>query len=485
MNVPLSKIPPSLEEFKACAVFFERGLLQPEDLADDSKRRRLQLCPLCTLKHGAALTRADEFALKNFPKRFFTVNCHTFLVDAMCFLTTLPTAEAEREIWPDVRRAYNMCLYPSNHSDNMSDKDLLQFLIISLTSTVHACLKSTRKDSTMPASTRFGTNGAWPTSVTDILPGGSTRSAFANFLHCWSRNPLWYMNSLLETLLQLPSIAYDAAAALMDVRQMFLPVYTGGLTWSGQEVQCLSVGSQETREAHGILSSFVTLGGTILGLFIMLKMPHQEFVAGYEDVLNAAFDEAARAEGVLPAPAFPLRLITVRLGFLADRHASNVSGQHLAALLSPNASFYFYPSGEDVYTRFYDIASPRSRDSKCWARDCQRYGQIESVKLMRCARCRVVQYCSRECQRSHWKSVILPHKVVCAALARIQDISPFASGDYDAHAFSLACRNAGIQIEDLLRPYQHIGSRESFEELSDAEGVHGASRSPVRDIVLT
>jgi len=475
MSVPLSEIPPSLEEVKACAVFFERGLLQPEDLADDSKRRRLQLCPMCTLKHGAVLTRAGDFALKNFPKRLFTVNCHTFLVDAMCFLTTLPTAEAEREIWPDVRRAYNMCLYPSNHSGNPSDKDMLQLLMISLALTVHACLKSTRKDSTIPASTRFGTNGAWPTSVTDILPGGSTRSAFANFLHFWSRNPLWYMTTFLETLLQLPSIAYDAAAALMDVRQTFLPVYTSCLTMSGRDVQRLPVGSQEIREAHGILSSFVTLGGTILSLFITLKMPPHEFTAGYEDVMNAAFDEAARAEKVLPAPAFPMRLIAVRLAFLADQHASNVPGQHLDAFFSPNASSSFYPSGEDPYTRFYDAASPRSRESRCWARDCQRYGQFESVKLMRCARCRVVQYCSRECQRSHWKSVILPHKVVCATLARIQDISPFAIGDNDAQAFSLACRNAGIQFEDLLRPYQYIAGREIFEELSDAEGVNGAS----------
>ena len=39
---------------------------------------------------------------------------------------------------------------------------------------------------------------------------------------------------------------------------------------------------------------------------------------------------------------------------------------------------------------------------------CARFGCLKEGK-MRCGRCKVVRYCSRECQRDEWRS----HKLLC------------------------------------------------------------------------
>ena len=39
---------------------------------------------------------------------------------------------------------------------------------------------------------------------------------------------------------------------------------------------------------------------------------------------------------------------------------------------------------------------------------CARYGCDKDGKL-RCGRCKIVRYCSRECQRDEWRS----HKLIC------------------------------------------------------------------------
>jgi len=364
---------PSSEELKSCVMFLQRGPFEPEGLAPGSKQRRIQLCPYCTVTHGEVIIRAHALAPNEFPKRLIFLNCHVFLVDAMSLLTTLPASGDEREMWPDVRREYNTCSDTSDHPSHITDEELLLQLIHSLAGIGRICLKFTRKNITFPASTRFGTNGAWPTSITDILPGNSSRSALVNFLRCWSRHSLGLMLFfLLQTLLQRPKIAHDL--------------------------------------------------GTIAQVFPTAEISSHKFITGYEYQLNAALDEAARAENFCSEPVTPL-ITAIRLGLLSNRNNLSVAGLEASRVPALNATLDDLHTEEDAYTRFYGIASLLSRESKCWARGCQRYGGEESLKLMRCARCRAVQYCSKECQRLHWKSTVLPHKADCAMLARIQDIS--------------------------------------------------------------
>ena len=46
---------------------------------------------------------------------------------------------------------------------------------------------------------------------------------------------------------------------------------------------------------------------------------------------------------------------------------------------------------------------------------------LKTDKLKRCARCKVAQYCSTNCQSTAWKSV---HKLECSAMAEMPSIPP-------------------------------------------------------------
>ena len=55
------------------------------------------------------------------------------------------------------------------------------------------------------------------------------------------------------------------------------------------------------------------------------------------------------------------------------------------------------------------------------------YCQATELKLFRCARCGVVKYCGKECQRQHWKQRSLAggpeHKAYCVPMAKVDEVS--------------------------------------------------------------
>jgi len=52
---------------------------------------------------------------------------------------------------------------------------------------------------------------------------------------------------------------------------------------------------------------------------------------------------------------------------------------------------------------------------KCWGPDCDNLERKGQPKFKRCQRCKRAQYCSKECQISHWKEG--RHKKECPELA--------------------------------------------------------------------
>jgi splicing suppressor protein 51 len=46
-----------------------------------------------------------------------------------------------------------------------------------------------------------------------------------------------------------------------------------------------------------------------------------------------------------------------------------------------------------------------------------------NVPLLKCARCKAVSYCSKDCQKAHWKT----HKQICAHIADVRGPSSFAN----------------------------------------------------------
>lgn len=61
----------------------------------------------------------------------------------------------------------------------------------------------------------------------------------------------------------------------------------------------------------------------------------------------------------------------------------------------------------DEFMKAKKLQEIKNRESKC--RNCERTKHVSGADLSVCARCRVVKYCSVECQKAHWNV----HKKEC------------------------------------------------------------------------
>lgn len=86
----------------------------------------------------------------------------------------------------------------------------------------------------------------------------------------------------------------------------------------------------------------------------------------------------------------------------------------------------------DVYFQLINKQSECHANSACSTKKTTADGPSttsdgQKPKLLRCARCNVAKYCSKECQAAHWKAG--GHKDVCKALASVQWITKKKWGD--------------------------------------------------------
>ncbi|EJD32877.1 hypothetical protein AURDEDRAFT_178028 [Auricularia subglabra TFB-10046 SS5] len=100
----------------------------------------------------------------------------------------------------------------------------------------------------------------------------------------------------------------------------------------------------------------------------------------------------------------------------------------------------------------------------CSAPDCpvvnEPYGSTsgnDSQRRFRCGSCRLLQYCSRECQRRHWRNALQPHRDVCSTL---RDLREHATPEADVRKFRAACVAANIDVRRMAVIYTNlIGDR--------------------------
>lgn len=90
------------------------------------------------------------------------------------------------------------------------------------------------------------------------------------------------------------------------------------------------------------------------------------------------------------------------------------------------------------HTLFNNIAHPIPRRT-CCAPGCEKSVHDQQRELSLCAKCRTARYCSRDCQRAHWTSAPLPHKLVCDALHELRTFADVDSPDMTPDAFAAAC----------------------------------------------
>lgn len=108
------------------------------------------------------------------------------------------------------------------------------------------------------------------------------------------------------------------------------------------------------------------------------------------------------------------------------------------------------------------MADTSATEAKC--ANCAKL-QSDSVNLKSCAKCHATKYCSRECQKTHWKV----HKKVCASFAQPtgsqSSSEPAGTGNTPFHASpspphpNQDGNNAKGLAVDVDKPFHHLNSK--------------------------
>ncbi|EJD33732.1 hypothetical protein AURDEDRAFT_76745, partial [Auricularia subglabra TFB-10046 SS5] len=85
----------------------------------------------------------------------------------------------------------------------------------------------------------------------------------------------------------------------------------------------------------------------------------------------------------------------------------------------------------------------------------------EARRRFLCASCRLLQYCSRDCQRRHWHSPLQPHKEVCSTLRGLRELT---TPDADVEKFRAACHTANIDVHGMAVIFTNLLGDRLIEE---------------------
>ncbi|EJD50101.1 hypothetical protein AURDEDRAFT_160643 [Auricularia subglabra TFB-10046 SS5] len=105
---------------------------------------------------------------------------------------------------------------------------------------------------------------------------------------------------------------------------------------------------------------------------------------------------------------------------------------------------------KDPYRALKHYLAPKTRHRGCFGPECGKrvHDKTTPGAFSRCAKCRMVQYCSRECQRADWARPQFPHREICDMLRELAACAPMDMGSED---FSAACHARSFPLERVDR----------------------------------
>ncbi|KZV79423.1 hypothetical protein EXIGLDRAFT_756987 [Exidia glandulosa HHB12029] len=177
---------------------------------------------------------------------------------------------------------------------------------------------------------------------------------------------------------------------------------------------------------------------------------HRKFVLGYEgELYRAIVDVLAYFSN---ARAWTAQLSDVA-GLLYVRLPA--SGRHNPPLFIRNKAHLAASESAHPYLRLARLLRALTLRQSCSGPDCGRETQSaeSSTKFQMCARCKMVRYCSKECQRADWKHDPNPHKEICDILNELCAIADPKSLVFE---FLDACQERQFPLERAQRLVEWI-----------------------------
>lgn len=311
----------------------------------------------------------------------------------------------------------------------------------------------------------FNRNGLWPTSDTDILPRGPAASCLG--LLAWFsvlRDCMVY-TALAELVLLCPALM-ETIVETDPLRFGFLGIIARHLDLAvAEHARCPERSDDEDSQAPlsllrylAILMEAVTARSGPQGTHSFGRL-----IAGVEEPLLAsvmrASDVVRDAETKQHLYNFVLSIHVVRRTNPGD--------------MPPPVSQWLFAWVAQVggtSEAVYDLLRQVSARRVCAATGCGRPEHALETRLLVCSQCRVLRYCSRACQKAHWKSGKTPHKEACPLISQLLDAVDLK---LERAEFADACRAAEIPHEAIARIYESLkGERERMDNL-----LHRGERS--------
>ncbi|EJD42401.1 hypothetical protein AURDEDRAFT_168471 [Auricularia subglabra TFB-10046 SS5] len=372
---------------------------------------------------------------------------HDLLTGFMLFLTTPYDRDARAALAARLVSTMSCCPLATDSPDHseaatdIEESNVLASAAIMLFDLIHQCFVGAifiaRKQS-------FNRNGLWPTSDDDVLPLGAEASCpallvwFARIADCQ------VYTAIADLLLLCPAVMRTIVETDW-LRLAFLRVIAKHLDMAvakhAQSPQRLDEDSQTPLSLLRDLSTLMEAVTIRCGPYG--SHPFGRLVAGVEDALLASVMRAA--DIVRDAPTKE-HLHNFALSIHFAKGTLDGMPRHLRRWL-----FTWLNQVGGTYGTIYDLLRSVSARRVCAATGCGRPEHALETRLLVCSQCHVLRYCSRACQKAHWKSGKTPHKEACPLIKQVLDSTDIT---LTREEFAEACRAAKIPHETLARIYE-------------------------------
>ena len=300
---------------------------------------------------------------------------------------------------------------------------------------------------------KFSTRGHWPTGVDDLLPHGPDHSTRGLLFWLLRDDNLSFGNLFFGLLMLVPTqVAPEILRQRPAIRST---LFTRFMT----NVSRLQHSDSPSRNQLASSLEMITKIFLIVDHFppnnVLERIPYHEKMT-YAVVGNFYhFDDSYFRTMLLHS------LVDSFQSLILVTPGGQAAWDKLVHAFPPEFPLRGRPKNPYIVFRRSILGS--FGRSQCDATGCNRYGEVEGIKLRKCAQCRIAFYCSRECQTAHWRADIHPHKAVCTV---VQKVHKAADDGLPDDQFSAACVAAGISADELAYA-THLWRRMSAKDVPD------------------
>ncbi|KZV78551.1 hypothetical protein EXIGLDRAFT_737375, partial [Exidia glandulosa HHB12029] len=338
--------------------------------------------------------------------RVLRLNHHEFWNGAMRFLTVRRTDISRSAVNRRLAATWRACRSPyrtdedhGNSDDALEDIDhLLREVVGMLFDIVNICLKDSSRR--MIVNQKFSRHGLWPSCAAEVLPFGA-ESSYSSLLYWFTVLGDSTTTAAFTSIILLCRPELTPPLMMPNNRRLLLMAVATHYDLAAREVTMEPALEEDAEQMDTYPQPRMALLGKLLdGLVFGSGSSVDGGRELFQDVPDAFIRAAERALPLIDVEYERNRLATV-MDIVYNMRGVPLFERPPEVL---KAFHDLQPKLGGAYNILYTVLT-HARDARtCSAPDCGRHERDVGRKLQRCSSCSLMHYCSRDCQRRHWKA---------------------------------------------------------------------------------